>query len=136
MSDFTVARVDDMEGAFGGALKRARASLGVSSFGLAVLEMGPDATRFPEHDHRGDRQEEVYLVLRGAAEILLDGSDRVALDTETMIRVGPLTRRKLLSGPEGARVLVIGATPGQVYDPPDFSKLGQLPLHGGGSEGY
>ena len=126
-----------MEGAFGGGLKRARAELGVTSFGLAVLELPPHSDRFPEHDHRGDRQEEVYLLLRGRAWLELDGgADRVELDEETFVRVGPLVRRKVFSGPEGARVLVAGATPGEAYDPPDFSKLGQLPLSGGRREGY
>ncbi len=127
-----------METAFGGAMRRARAELGVSSFGLAVIDMAPNEARFPEHDHRGDRQEEVYVVLRGSAEIVLDGgAAREQLDPETMIRVGPLTRRKLLAGPEGVRLLALGATPGELYDPPDFSKLGQLPLAGGRrDEGY
>ena len=135
-ADFTVKRIDEMEGAFGGGLKRARAELGVGSFGLAVVDMPPHATRYPEHDHRGDRQEEVYLLLRGSGEIVLDGSTRIALDDETFVRVGPSVRRKLLPGPDGMRVLVIGGTPGEVYDPPDFSKLGQLPLSGGRAEGY
>ena len=29
-------------------------------------------------------------------------------------------------------MLIAGGTPGEPYDPPDFSKLGQLPLSGGG----
>ena len=127
--DVTVRRIGEMEGAFGGWLKRARAELGVSSFGLAVLELPPDVTRYPEHDHRGDRQEEVFLLLRGNAWLELDGgAERVDLDEETFVRVGPLVRRKVYSGPQGARVLILGGTPGEPYDPPDFSKLGQLPL--------
>ncbi len=129
-TDFTVRRISEVEGAFGGALKRVRAALGVSSFGLAVLELPPDARGYPEHDHRGDRQEEVFLLLRGSAWMELDG-ERVDLDAETFVRVGPLVRRKVLAGPDGARVLILGGTPGQAYDPPDFSQLGQLPLAGG-----
>jgi uncharacterized cupin superfamily protein len=130
--DAGVARISEMEGAFGGWLKRARAELGVTSFGLAILELPPGATRYPEHDHRGDRQEEVYVLLRGSAWIELDGgARRVDLDGETLVRVGPSARRKVLSGDDGARVLIIGGTPGEPYDPPDFSKLGQLPLAGG-----
>ena len=135
--DVTVRRISEMDGAFGGSLKRARAELGVSSFGLAVLDLPPDVTRYPEHDHRGDRQEEVFLLLRGTAWIELDGgAARVDLDDETFVRVGPLVRRKVYSGPDGARVLIAGGTPGEVYDAPDFSKLGQLPLSGGRREGY
>ena len=124
-----------MDGAFGGALKRARAELGVSSFGLAVLDLPPNVDRYPEHDHRGDRQEEVFLLLRGTAWMELDG-ERLDLDDETFVRVGPLVRRKVYSGADGARVLILGGTPGEPYDPPDFSKLGQLPLSGGRREGY
>lgn len=130
MADYTVRRVGEMSAAFGGGLRRARAELGVGSFGLAVLELPPGSERYPEHDHRGDGQEEVYVVLRGVAEMELD-DERVALDSETMIRVGPLQRRRLRAGPDGARLLVVGATPGAVYDPPDFSRLDNLPLVGG-----
>ena len=45
------------------------------------------------------------------------------LDTETFVRLGPLVRRRLRSGPHGARVLMIGATPGQPYTPPAMSEL-------------
>jgi quercetin dioxygenase-like cupin family protein len=128
VADFTVARIGETEGAFGGALKRVRAALGVSSFGLAVLVLPPGGASF-DHDHRGDGQEEVYLLLDGAGWMELDGGDvRVDLDRETFVRVGPSTRRNVLAGPDGARVLIAGATPGHVYDPPDLSKLGQLPL--------
>ncbi len=35
---------------------------------------------------------------------------------ETLVRVAPETRRRLRSGPEGARVLIVGATPGRAYE--------------------
>ena len=134
-NDVSVGRISEMEGAMGGALKRVRAHIGVSSFGLAVLDLPPDVTRYPEHDHRGDRQEEVYLLLRGTGwlEVSSDGAERerIDLDEETFVRVGPSVRRKVFSGPEGARLLIAGGTPGESYDPPDWSKLGQLPLTGG-----
>ena len=37
MSDYTVKRIDEMEGYYLGAMKRARAELGVTAFGLQVL---------------------------------------------------------------------------------------------------
>ena len=123
MTDFDVKRVDEMEAIFGGAFKRARAELGVGAFGMQVIDMPPDADRYPEHDHAGDGQEEVYVVLRGAAELEVEG-ERVRLDPETMIRVGPGAKRKFRTGPEGARVLAIGGTPRQAYQPAAFSELG------------
>jgi mannose-6-phosphate isomerase-like protein (cupin superfamily) len=126
MADYTVKRVRDMEAAFGGGLKKVRAELGVESFGIGMLRFPPDSDRYPEHDHaQGDRQEEVYVVLEGSGFIELDG-ERVAIDPQTLVRVGPGVRRKLVSGPQGMRILALGGTPGEVYDPPDWSKLGDL----------
>ena len=129
MADYTAKRIDEMEAIYRGGYKRARAELGVESFGMQVLDFPPNATRYPEHDHRGDRQEEVYVTLRGSGEILVDG-ERVPLEPETLVRVGPTARRKLVSGTEGMRVLALGGVPGEVYDPPEASKLGTLPMTG------
>jgi mannose-6-phosphate isomerase-like protein (cupin superfamily) len=124
MTDFTVKKIDDMEAVFGGGFKRARAELGVSSFGMQVLDMPPEmGDRYPEHDHSEDGMEEVYLLLRGAGDIEIEGQ-RHPLDAETMVRVGPGVKRKFWSGPEGLRVLALGGVPGQAYEPPDVTQLG------------
>jgi hypothetical protein len=39
--------------------------------------------------------------------------------------VGPGETRKLITRDEGARVLAIGAVPGEVYSAPDFTEEGQ-----------
>jgi mannose-6-phosphate isomerase-like protein (cupin superfamily) len=123
MSDHTIARIDEMETAFGGALYKARAALGVRAFGMAVEEFPPSNDQYPEHDHSGDGQEEVYIVVRGGGEIELDG-ERFAIDTETFVRVGPGVRRRLLSGPEGMRVVALGGVPGVAYEPPAYTEAG------------
>ena len=123
MADYTVKRIDEMEGIYAGHFKRARAELGVSSFGMQVMDLPPNLDQYPEHDHEESGQEEVFVVLRGAAEIEVDG-EKVALDPETMIRVGPAAKRKIRTGAEGARVLALGATPGQAYEAPEVSQLG------------
>ena len=123
MADYTVKRIDECEAVFGGAFKRARAELGVTSFGMQVMDLPPNLDQYPEHDHADAGQEEVFLVLRGAAEIDVEG-EKIPLDTETMIRVGPAAKRKITTGPEGARVLALGATPGKPYEPPEVSQLG------------
>ncbi|HLJ21331.1 MAG TPA: hypothetical protein VKU84_14090, partial [Stellaceae bacterium] len=69
-TDFTVKRLDEMEAAFGGGFIRARASLGASAFGMQVLALPPSSgDAYPEHDHLHDGQEEVYLLLSGAADL-------------------------------------------------------------------
>ena len=124
MADYTVKRIDEMEGAYGGAMKRARAELGVSSFGMAIIDMPPNFELYPTHDHAGDGQEEVFLALRGGGEIEIDGSERVPLDADHVVRVAAGIDRKVLPGPDGFRLLVLGAKPGAVYEAPAGSQLG------------
>lgn len=120
MSGYTVMKIDEMDSMHGGAMRLARASLGVTSFGMQVEEFPPGFDKYPEHDHGHDGQEEVYLVLRGSAEMEVDG-ERVALDPETIVRVGPSSKRRILAGPEGVRLLALGGVPGAVYEAPDFT---------------
>lgn len=124
MADVSIKRIDDMEAVFGGAFKRARAELGVESFGMQVMDLPPNVDGYPEHDHAESGQEEVFVVLRGGGEIEVDG-ERHALDPDVIVRVGPTAKRKLWPGSDGMRVLALGGTPGQVYDPPAVSKLGE-----------
>ena len=123
MADYTIKRIDDMEAAFRGAFKRARAELGASSFGMQVLDLPAGVTAYPEHDHSEDGQEEVYVTLRGDGEIEIEG-DRHPLDPETMVRVGPGTKRKVWPGEAGVRLLILGSVPGQAYEPPEVTLLG------------
>jgi quercetin dioxygenase-like cupin family protein len=123
MSDYSVRRIEDMEAVVFGSFKRARAELGVSSFGMQVIDMPPNATQHPQHDHAADGQEEVFVVLRGGGEIEIDG-ERSSIDPETIVRVGPRLKRKLWAGPDGMRVLALGGVPGRPYEAPDVSQLG------------
>ncbi|HEY7934921.1 MAG TPA: cupin domain-containing protein [Solirubrobacteraceae bacterium] len=123
MSDFSVSPIDSMEAVVFGSFKRARASLGVESFGMQVIDLPPNAEQYPEHDHAESGQEEVFVVLRGAGQIEIDGK-RHSLDPETMVRVGPALKRKIWPGDEGMRVLALGGCPGEVYKAPDVTKLG------------
>jgi mannose-6-phosphate isomerase-like protein (cupin superfamily) len=123
-TDFTVMRLDEMEAAYGGSFIRARASLGVSAWGMQVHELPPNSgDAYPEHDHLHDGQEEIYLLLRGTANLHLPGRV-VALEPETFVRVGPETRRRIRTGPESARILAIGGVPGAAYEPAENSPLG------------
>lgn len=123
MADYAVKKIDEMEAVYAGAFKRARAELGINSFGLQVIDMPANADQYPEHDHAEDGQEEVYLPLRGSGEVEIDG-ERYPIDAETMVRVSPGTSRKLWPGADGLRVLVIGGCPGKVYEAPEITELG------------
>jgi mannose-6-phosphate isomerase-like protein (cupin superfamily) len=123
VSDYTVKKIEEMEGIYFGAFKRARAALGVESFGLAVIDIPPGYDDYPDHDHTHDGQEEVFLALRGDGEIEIEG-ERFPLDPEHMVRVGPETKRKIWPGSEGIRMVVIGGVPGGVYEAPEISRLG------------
>jgi glyoxylate utilization-related uncharacterized protein len=126
MPDVTVKRVEDFEAIFGGGFRRARAGLGVSSFGLAVIDLPPNFSHYPEHDQTHDDQEEVYTVISGRATLPVGGEEHV-LEPGVFARVGAIERRKLTTGDEPARILAMGATPGKIYDPPEFSYEGTKP---------
>lgn len=124
MSTHTVKRIDEMEAVFLGSFKRARAELGVRSFGMQVIDLPPSYERYPEHDHSHDGQEEVYVALRGSGEIEVEG-ERHPLDADHMARVDAAAKRKVWPGPEGMRLLVLGGMPGRAYVPPALSELGE-----------
>jgi quercetin dioxygenase-like cupin family protein len=127
MADVTVKRLEDFEAIFGGGMRRVRAGLGVTSFGMQVIELPPGFSMYPDHDHSHDEQEEVYLTLGGRATLQVDGVEEFELEPGVFARVGPGQRRKLVTGDEGARILVLGGTPGRVYEPPEWTEEGSVP---------
>jgi mannose-6-phosphate isomerase-like protein (cupin superfamily) len=125
-----ISEIDAIDGFFEGiTFHRAAAGLGVSAFGISIIELAPGADDYPEHDHAADGiggqmfakrpqqlgQEEVYVALRGSGTLEADGEE-YPLDPDHIARVDPSIKRKVLPGPEGIRLLVIGATPGEAYD--------------------
>jgi hypothetical protein len=126
MADVTVKRIEDFEAIFGGGFRRARAGLGVTSFGLAVMDLPPDFTVYPDHDQIHDNQEEVYTALSGQATLRVggQGGEEHELAPGIWIRVGAAEKRKIITGSEPARVLAMGASPGHAYVPPDFTDEG------------
>jgi len=122
MPDYTIKSIDEMEAAFGGGLKKARAELGITSFGMQVVDMPPNYSDYPEHDHAESAQEEVFAVLRGSGEVDIEG-ERVELNPDVLIRIGATTKRKIYAGPQGLRMLALGGTPGAVYEIVEFTEL-------------
>lgn len=122
MSDYTAKKIGDMQAGFGGGFVKVRAELGASAFGMQVIQMPPNFGDYPEHDHSDSGQEEVLVTLAGSGSMDVEG-ERVDLDPETVVRVGANAKRKITPGSEGIRVLVVGGTPGVVYEAPEMTEL-------------
>lgn len=123
MSDVVVKRLEEFDSPNGGGFCRARASLGVTSFGMQVENFPPHFEHFPEHDHQADGQEEVYTALSGSATLHAEGQT-YHLEPGVFARVGPGVKRKITTEEEPVRLLALGATPGQAYAAPQFSEEG------------
>ncbi len=96
--------------------RAARQAIGISAWGMNVLDFAPNTNGYPEHDHQHDGQEEVYLVLEGSLVLQADGKETV-LQRGDLVRVGPETRRKFVTRQSAASLLALGATPGKAYEP-------------------
>ena len=123
MADYAAKKIGDMETFYKGLFRKARAEMGVESFGLSVIELGPNADNHPNHDHASEGQEEVFVVLRGSGEMEVEG-ERFPIDPETVVRVGPTAKRRIHPGAEGMRLIAIGGVPGGTYDAPGYTERG------------
>jgi mannose-6-phosphate isomerase-like protein (cupin superfamily) len=82
-----------------------RRRLGVSAFGMSQIVLEPGQRG---RIHRHQRQEEVYLVLEGRLDILIDGEEP-ELGAGELIRVAPGVRRQLVNrGTERLVLLALG----------------------------
>src|SRR3954449_9668611 len=103
MPDVTVKRVEDFEAIFGGGFRRARAGLGVSSFGLAVIDLPANFSHYPYHDQTHDDQEEVYTLVSGRATPS-GGGEECEVEPGLFGRVGATEKPKPPPADEPARV--------------------------------
>ncbi len=120
MADVTLKRVEELE-AYAGEhavpsiqFRSAAKPMGVTAWGMAVIDLAPHCTDYPEHDHAKDGQEEVYVLLRGSATLHC-GSESWPVSQGAIIRVGATTKRKFVTGPEGASLLALGGIPGKPF---------------------
>ena len=96
-----------------------RRHLGITSFGIGAFS-GPSGTDvIGEHDEMlfGEAgQEELYLVLSGAATFEIDGEVFEA-PAGALVQVQPSAKRKATATEDGTTILAIGGTPGKAYEP-------------------
>ena len=95
--------------------RAARDSLACEQSGFSYQRIAP-GFRQP-FGHRHKEQEEIYVLLSGAARVKLD-DDVVELEPLDAVRIAPGVMRCVEAGPDGAELLLFGApkTAGQDAD--------------------
>ena len=91
----------------------------ITSFGIQAYRAPSGVDIIREHDETllGEAgQEELYVVLHGAATFEIDGESLEA-PAGSMVHVQPTARRKATAKDEGTTILVVGGTPGKAYEP-------------------
>jgi mannose-6-phosphate isomerase-like protein (cupin superfamily) len=119
MSGYTAKSIDELPALWDGFANLVRAGLDITAFGANIMNLPPDYST-KSHNEAGSGQEELYVALRGSGSVEV-GDERLPLDAERLVKVEPGTDRVLSSGPDGLRVLIVGGTPGQPYEPQDWS---------------
>jgi tetratricopeptide (TPR) repeat protein len=96
-----------------------RRRLGITAFGVQAFGAPSGVDVIREHDETllGEAgQEELYLVVRGAATFEIDGEVFEA-PTGALVQVQPAAKRKATATEDGTTILAIGGTPGKAYEP-------------------
>ncbi|MCP9486133.1 MAG: cupin domain-containing protein [Gaiellaceae bacterium MAG52_C11] len=115
MAAFTILHLDELERPFP-KWALARKSLGLTSFGMNVVELTPGET-IPEHDERESDQEEVFIVLSGEPTLVIDGEDHPA-PAGTFARLDPEPKRTVVNRSDAdATVLIVSAPRTSGYQP-------------------
>ena len=99
---------------------RLRSHFGIESFGVNAWRADPGKEPIPEHDEASDggsRHEEVYVVLAGRATFVVDGETFDATPGTVVFVRDPALKRKATAEEPGTRILAIGATRGEVFEP-------------------
>lgn len=127
-SKYAVANLEELEpaprlapGATDDGRKRfdIRRKLDIEAFGVAAFSAPSGVTVIGEHDETllGEAgQEELYVVLEGAATFEIDG-ETIEATKGTMINVQPTAKRKATATEDGTTILAVGGTRGKAYEP-------------------
>jgi quercetin dioxygenase-like cupin family protein len=110
MDDFTIINLLEVEDSVAGRMaglegRFARTSLDSRDIGVSHFRYAPNlrSTR----GHRHGEQEEVYIVVSGSGEVLLDGAAH-ELRRWDVVRVAPQVVRAFGAGPQGLELIAIG----------------------------
>jgi tetratricopeptide (TPR) repeat protein len=91
----------------------------ITSFGVQAYSApsGIDVIRAHDEMLLGEAgQEELYIVLQGAATFEIDG-ETIEAPEGSLVQVRPTAMRKATATDDGTTILVVGGTPGKAYEP-------------------
>src|SRR2546423_7823503 len=124
MSRYAVVHVDDIPEQDDGRvpMRSVRHHLGITGFGVnawtarnAGDRMIPEHQEANETEEESDRDEELYLVVRGRAVFELDG-ERHDAPAGTLVFVRPRVNRTAFAVQPATVIVAVGGTPGKPYD--------------------
>ena len=96
-----------------------RRSLEITAFGVQAFSgpSGIDVIRAHDEMLLGEAgQEELYIVLKGAATFEIDG-ESIEAPEGSIVHVQPTANRKATASDDETTILVVGGTPGKAYEP-------------------
>jgi quercetin dioxygenase-like cupin family protein len=91
-----------------GRRKPVARELGARAIRLNHFDSQPEQAG-SEHDERESGQEEIYVPLRGAGVLRVDGAE-IPLEPGRYVLVSPEATRQVVAGPEGLSYTVVGAS--------------------------
>jgi uncharacterized cupin superfamily protein len=107
---YTIKRIDEfeeMEGSGGATWRLARKTLGAEAFGFNVVDIEAGG-QIPAHDHSGDNQEEVFIILEGDG-VIVTGDEEHEAPAGTFCRFAPEVHRTIRNDSDATvRALLIG----------------------------
>jgi len=103
---YTTVDSDEVE-PVGGGLHFLREPLECENLGVSVLECDPGWEGKP-HDHAGDGQEEVYVLVDGEATVTVDGDD-IEMTAGDALRISAESERQIHNGDTESRFVLAGA---------------------------
>jgi len=107
---YTIKRIDEfeeMEGSGGATWRLARKTLGAEAFGFNVVDIEAGG-QIPAHDHTGDNQEEVFIILEGDG-VIVAGDEEHEAPAGTFCRFAPEVSRTIRNKSDRpVRALLIG----------------------------
>jgi uncharacterized cupin superfamily protein len=95
--------------------KSVRHHFGITAFGINAVTKDEGNLLIPEHDELESGQQELYFVHAGEVKATLDGEE-IRVPAGSAVHCEPGAKRKFESTASPTTLIVIGGTPGAVYE--------------------